>query len=469
MKLRPRGWVVATLLLCACGDTNVGFQGERRIDLSGDVPAGAETHFFLPFEVPDGVAEIEVRHDDLSSENILDWGLDGPGGFRGWGGGKSEPSIVGLDAASPSYVPGPIPAGTWEVVVGKAKLVEEPARFAVEVILRDAPTLSGQEVREAYEEVPALEVGGRWYAGDFHAHTIESDGTPTIPELIALAESRNLDFLMLSEHNTVSQLSWYPDAQTRTDVLLVPGMEFTTYAGHANAIGTTEWLDHRIGVRGATIEAAIADVHAQGGVFSIDHPLLNVGDLCIGCGWQYEVDPQSIDGVEVWGSIFTGVPFWEDLLERGSHAAALGGSDDHRGGTGEGPLYTPLAAPTTRVWAEELSVSALLDGIRNGRTVVQIEGPHGPMIETELDGLGPGDTLVAARSTLRARVTAGEGRQLRLWKNGMIEREVPIDADPFVYETPVEAPAAGEDRYRFEVADGGTLRTIASHVWLRGS
>ena len=461
------------LLLASCSDSDNGFEGdtafegEMRIQLSGEVPAGEETHFFLPFEVPAGVAEIEIHHDDLSDANILDWGLDDPDGFRGWGGGKSEAAIIGREAASPSYVPGPMPAGTWEVVVGKAKIAEQPARYEVEVILRDTATLAPQTERRPYESVPALESTARWYVGDFHSHTTESDGSVTIDELIALAESRDLDFVLMSEHNTVSQLSWYPSRQMSTPVLLLPGMEFTTYAGHANTIGTTEWIDHRTGVRGATIEGAFADAHAQGGLVSINHPLLNVGDLCIGCGWQHDVAPDTIDGVEVMGGIFPGVSFWEDLLARGGHAAALGGSDDHKGGTGSGPLYSPLAVPATRVWAEELSVAGILDGIRNGRTVVQVLGPDGPMIEAELDGDRQGDTVFADTSTLRATVTAAAGMFLRVWKNGELMTTVDVTGDPFVHEVMVIAPASGEDRYRYDVLDGDALAAITSYVWLR--
>ncbi|CAA0121221.1 Uncharacterised protein [Halioglobus japonicus] len=461
------------LLLASCSDSDNGFkgntrfEGETRIQISGEVPAGEETHFFLPFQVPEGVAEIEIHHDDLSSENILDWGLDDPTGFRGWGGGKSQPVIVGLDAASPSYIPGPIPAGTWEVVVGKAKIAEQPARYDVEVILRDTATLAPQTERRPYESPQALESTARWYVGDFHSHTVESDGSVTIDELISFAESRDLDFVLMSEHNTVSQLSWFPSYQITTPVLLLPGMEFTTYAGHANTIGTTQWIDHRTGVRGATIEAAIADTHEQGGLISINHPLLNVGDLCIGCGWQHDVAPDTIDGVEVMGGIFTGVPFWEDLLERGSHAAALGGSDDHRGGTGDGPTYSPLAIPATRVWAEELSVAGILEGIRNGRTVVQVLGPNGPMIEAEMDGIRRGSTVFADTSTLRATVTASSGMFLRVWKNGKLMTTVEITGDPFVHEVMVKAPATGEDRYRYDVLDGNALAAITSYIWLQ--
>ena len=68
----------------------------------GTVPDGPETHFFVPFEVTDeDIVEIVVCHDDLSSANILDWGLDDPNGFRGWGGGNSEPAIVGIETWDP--------------------------------------------------------------------------------------------------------------------------------------------------------------------------------------------------------------------------------------------------------------------------------------------------------------------------------------------------------------------------------
>jgi hypothetical protein len=447
------------------------FAQETVIPFEGMVPEGEETHFFLPFDVPAGIAEIEVRHDDLSSTNILDWGLDDPNGFRGWGGGNTEPAVVGIQAASRSYVPGPIPPGQWEVVVGKAKVRELPARYSVQVTLRTVPTLAPQTERQPYAAPAPLEVGARWYAGDFHVHSRESgDARPTIDEVLDFAAGRGLDFVLLSEHNTTSQLSLYAAAQAgHPHVLLLPGAEFTTYGGHANIIGTTEWVDHRIGVRGATIEAAIRNVHEQGGLFSINHPLLHVGDACIGCGWDHPVDPREIDGVEVHtGPLFTGVPFWEDLVAQGSHAAALGGSDDHQGGRDMGPFDSRIGTPTTMVYAQELSVEAILQAVRDARTVVKVNGPQGPMIETELTGQRNGDTVLAKASTLRATVTGGAGTKLRVIKNGATVEEVAVTADPFVHEFPTEAPPSGEDRYRHELVDDAThLLTVTSYVWLQ--
>jgi hypothetical protein len=436
----------------------------------GEVPTGAETHFFVPFEVPEGIVEIEVRHDDLSSVNILDWGLDDPNGFRGWGGGNSEPAIVGLEAATRSYVPGAMPPGTWEVVVGKARIDEVPALYRIEIFLRTEATLPPQP-RSPYQDPGVLDDEARWYAGDFHVHSRQSgDATPTIDEVLAYARSVGLDFVMLSEHNTNSGLTLYGSIQPDfPDVLIMPGVEWTTYSGHANAIGATEWVDHKIGVRGVTAAGAVQAYHDQGALFSINHPTVPGGNFCIGCPWEIPVDPTMVDGLEVQSAIWDAVDYWEQLVADGSRARALGGSDDHRGGEGSGPLYTPLGVPTTMVFAQNLSVEAILQGIRDGRTVVKVGGIDGPMLETNLTGERLGDTVLAEASTLSAVVTGGAGRTLWVYKNGNVIDRVPIDSDPFTYEQEVLAPEEGEDRYRHQVVVGISPQTIGSYVWLRSA
>lgn len=457
--------VVAAVLLCS----STGWSQPPPLHFEGDVPDSPDTHFFVAFEVPAGTAEIEIRHSDLSSENILDWGLNDPNGFRGWGGGNSEPAIVNELAASRSYVPGPIAAGTWEVVVGKALVTELPGRYSIDVFLRDTTTLAPQTERAAYADPGPLKDEARWYAGDFHVHSTESgDASATLDENLAFAATQGLDFIVLTEHNTNSQLSFYDDAQPRhPDVLIVPGVEFTTYAGHANAIGATEWVDHKIGVRGATIDDAIDDYHQQGALFSVNHPELNVGTLCIGCGWNHAQDPTTIDAVEVISGVFPGFRFWEDLLDQGSHAAALGGSDDHNAGMNLGGTNSPLGVPTTMVFAEELSVAAILQGVREGRTVVRRAGVAGPMIEFDIEGSRTGDTVAADESMLRASVTGAEAAwTARVVRNGEVFREVDLDNDPLEINIALEAPESGSDRYRVEVDDGRNIQAVTSHLWL---
>jgi MYXO-CTERM domain-containing protein len=458
------------LALCVFGLAGSAYAQEEPLVIEGTAPEGPETHFFVAFEVTEGTAEIEVRHENLSSENVLDWGLDDPNGFRGWGGGNSEPAIVGVEAASRSYVPGPLPVGMWEVVVGKASIIATPAQYRIEIFLRSEPTLPPQP-RTPYEDPGALDDEARWYAGDFHVHSRQSgDAQPSIPETLDVAEEAGLDFIMLSEHNTNSGLTLYGGIQPdHPNVLIMPGVEWTTYSGHANAIGATEWVDHKTGVRGATVEDAIDAFHAQGALFYPTHPSEPNFSLCLGCMWEYDVDPTTLDGAEAWGGIWDSIEFWEDLCRNGSHAVAIGGSDDHRGGQDVTPVSRPIGSPRTMVFAENLSVDAIMDGVRAGRTVVKVNGADDPMLETELSGDRVGDTVFADVATLSVVVTDGEGQTLEVRKNGDVIETIPIDGDPFTHEMTVQAPPEGEDRYRHQVIFATAPSTLGSYVWLRAS
>jgi MYXO-CTERM domain-containing protein len=453
------------------------FAAETVIPITGEVPNDEARHFYLPFTVPPGIVEIEVQHDDLSEENILDWGLEDPSGFRGWGGGNTEPAIVGIHAASRSYMPGPIAAGEWRVVVGKAKILVTPAMYDIKVILRDTATLAPQTDRQPYQPPPPLVTGARWYAGDFHVHSVESgDARPPLDEIATFAKSRGLDFVLLSDHNTVSQLDFYASVQkNHPQFLFLPGMEFTTYWGHANAIGSTAWVDDKVELPGNSIAGAAQAFRDQGALFSINHPSLELGDLCIGCGWNHELSPDLIDAVEIQTgnatklSIFgeTAIDFWEQLLDTGRHLAAIGGSDDHRAGVDMSATQSPIGDPTTLVFAEELSVKGIIDGVRNGRTVVKLVGPDSPMVVLSSSVAPAGDTVVAPSTTFRAEVTGGMGHGVRFVVDGAALDEVEVTTDPFVHELTLEGPPEGELRCRAEALQSGKRRTLTSHLWLR--
>ncbi|MFW6051542.1 MAG: CehA/McbA family metallohydrolase [Myxococcota bacterium] len=455
---------------------------EPECELMDNVPAEGD-YFLIPFEVPEGTVEIRVDHSDLSEANILDWGLFDPNGFRGYGGGNPEPAIVGEEAASRSYLPGPLPAGTWHVYVGKAKIAEEPARYCVDITLRDAeagPTLPAQPERAPYEPAAPLATEARWYAGDFHVHSRESgDARPTLDEIATFAKDRGLDFVMLSDHNTVSQLELYADAQARhPSLLFVPGIEVTTYQGHAHAMGATEWVDHRLGHEGLTADMIADAVHAQDALFAIAHPALAIGDGCIGCAWTAPVDAEKIDGLEiqtgaysVTGALFfdDAIELWEDRTLEGAHVTAIGGSDDHKAGQDLGALDSPIGSPTTMVWAEELSAAAILGGVRDGRTVVKLQGPDDPMVELEPDDPRDGDTVTADETVLRMRVRGGDGTTLYLVENGVRGDPIPVMGDPFEVERTVQAPPSGEAFYRAELHVLGAPRVITSHLFLRSA
>ncbi|MBC8072360.1 MAG: PHP domain-containing protein, partial [Deltaproteobacteria bacterium] len=452
---------------------------EQVITLDGVIQADGLDHEFVDFEVPAGTVEIEIRHAAVSDDDVLDWGLYDQDGSRGWGGGNEEPAVVGIDAASRSYAPGPIAPGTWRVVIGKAQIVRSSAAYELEVVLRDEPTLATQPERSAYQPSPALSDAPRWYAGDFHVHSRESgDARPPIDEVATFARSRGLDFVELSDHNVVSQADFIGAVQPdHPELLLLPGIEFTTYAGHANAIGATVWVDHKIGQPGVTIAGAFAELHEQGALVSINHPALDLLDLCIGCAWDHDVDPADIDAVEIAttgfdqaGRLFNddAIAFWDELCDMGAHAAAIGGSDDHKAGVGTALFQSPIGDPTTMVFAAELSAAALLDGIRASRTVVKLQGPADPMVELVAVREHEGDTVYAdVPVDYTATASGAAGLRLRVMQDGEALETVDVAGDPFVHAFAIASPASGETRVRIELLEGTQRRVITSHVWQR--
>lgn len=467
----------ARFAIAALFATSSAMAAETVIPLTGEVPSDEARHFYLPFSVPEGIVEIEIQHDDLSEENILDWGLEDADGFRGWGGGNTEPAVVGIDAASRSYVPGPIAAGQWRVVVGKAQIKATPAMYDVKVILRDVATLPPQPERQPYAPPAPLATGERWYAGDFHVHSRESgDAEPTLDEIAVYAKSQDLDFALISDHNTNTQLDFYATAQAaHPDFLFLPGMEFTTYWGHANAIGSTLWVDDKVELPGNSVEQAAQSFRDQGALFSVNHPTLDLGDLCIGCAWTQELPVDFIDAVEVQtGNVLklnaiigdSAIDFWDELLDQGKHLPAIGGSDDHRAGDPSNFFSSTIGDPTTLVFAQELSVQGIVEGVKRGRTVVKMDGPTSPMIELTSNVAPQGDTVTADVTTFVATVTGGIDHQVRFVRDGELLEEVDVTSDPFVHELELQAPLSGELRVRAEALQSGIRRTLTSHLWL---
>ncbi len=63
---------------------------------------------------------------------------------------------------------------------------------------------------------------------DLHSHSVFSDGSLTPTELVRLAEEKGLSALALTDHNTSKGLQEFMAAGEHSDVITVPGCEFTT-------------------------------------------------------------------------------------------------------------------------------------------------------------------------------------------------------------------------------------------------
>jgi hypothetical protein len=320
----------------------------------------------LPFDVPPNCPGLTVTLD--FNGGVIDLGCADPTGWRGWSGGARRTFSITPTAATPGYLPGELPPGTWHVVLGLHRVPPDGCDYTVSIEF-GAPTLPisarpAIPARPPRRELPAPD-GLRWVATDLHAHTVHSDGALTVPELAALAVSRGLDVLAVTDHNTISHHAELAETSRRYGIALLPGQEMTTELGHANAFGAIGWIDFR-----RPAANWLSDVDAHGGLLSVNHPL--AGD----CAWRQPVRPPL---AEVWHSSWL-APRWGGPLAWwqawGMDTTPVGGSDWHRPGTD-----APPGTPTTWVAVDAAAdgpnelVDAVLAGLRAGRTAISNGSP----------------------------------------------------------------------------------------------
>jgi hypothetical protein len=147
---------------------------------------------------------------------------------------------------------------------------------------------------------------------------------------------------------------------------------------------------------------------------------------------------------------FSGIPFWEALLNQGLRITGVGGSDNHDPSLGRD---TPSAVgmPTTVIEASELSETAILEAIRRGRVAIDLDGTADRTLDfTARTGgcaASMGGTLVAG---------ADETVDFEVIVNGAPEGRIePIHDGEIIAASQGTANDAGETRARFSlVADG---------------
>jgi len=320
--------------------------------------------------------------------------------------------------------------------------------------------------------------------GDLHVHSRESgDASASFDEIVTLARARGLDFVVLSDHNTVAQHALVAALQASTpDLLFVRGAEVTTYGGHGNAVGAGAYVDHRVGLDGRSAAAIVRDVNAQGGIFVVNHPTLALGSACIGCAWEHADTPWGeVGAIEViTGNYTIGVrlfldatlALWDARLDEGARIAAVGGSDDHRAGRDTGSMASAIGSPTTWVWVDELSEAGILAGLRAGRTVVGLRGPEDPLVELAAPEAGAariGDTAMArgGEVVVEAHVVGGRGTRLTLVGRGgaRLGDAVDIDGDDVRVRLPVRVGPEG-GRVRAQLSVGPDPIVVTSHLWI---
>lgn len=472
--------LVATLLLAV-----PSFAAEPAPDLTlTGVLTGRDHRTWreVPFRVPPGVTRLTVAFDHTGREekSVIDIGIRDPQRFRGWSGGDKSGFTISESEATPSYLPGPIPAGTWALLLGVPNLRKSTeARWTARIHFDRGPEFHG------FYDKP-LKTGLAWYRGDLHMHTAHSDGACAsrrgvrVPcpvfKTVEAAEARGLDFIAITDHNTTSHFEAMRElAPYFDDLLLIPGREITTFFGHANIFGPQAFLEFRLGGPKAPDMGAIEDeVERAGGLISINHPGLPSGETCMGCGWTAKTDDARIQAIEVENGgalrssggtdLLSGLAFWEARLNARFRITGIGGSDNHDATL---PAGAPSAVgyPTTVVHAQALSQDAILAAIRSGHVFIDVQGTKDRLLEatTEARGRGfeMGDRVPAApgvRLAIRLHVSHAAGGHIVVSGPAASRVSLPLPALASDDETrTVELAADGADEWlRFDVrgADG---------------
>lgn len=305
-----------------------------------------------------------------------------------------------------------------------------------------------------------------WYAGDFHAHTTASDGKYSPDALVHLALAAGLDFISITDHNTVAG---FDALAAPLPMPVIRGIEVTLPSGHFNVLGFNDapaWLQFggaedepeperrkRLGE-----QVMVADLmqrcQAEGFLVSINHPLL--------LPWEWQETAillSQVHCLEIWNDPTwpdnasanpAAVAMWTQWLDAGYRITAIGGTDFHFTVSKPGPYHPAIHLPRTLVYAEQLSVAAILAGVRQRHVVVSME----PTVTLQAQGAGRqfgiGDDMLGVRGTIELQATVRTTLSevmIQMIKNGAV---------------------VGTQRYQGEV---GSLvfedRVDASPVWYR--
>jgi len=188
---------------------------------------------------------------------------------------------------------------------------------------------------------------------DFHVHTIYSDGKGSVRDVLKVAERKGLDGLVITDHNTVSG---YLEAKSYgSRMLVLPGYEVTTDAGHILVVGLEE-MPPKIGLIPYPYERLVEWVKREGGLAILAHPAAGRIKLnrWIRC---------KPNAVEVLNASY---PIFHPLVDKGLNVAlrlgvtCIGGSDAHDPRS-VGDAYTIVDV------VDDPDEKSIIEAVRSGR------------------------------------------------------------------------------------------------------
>ena len=216
--------------------------------------------------------------------------------------------------------------------------------------------------------LPPFNLSGKWFKGNLHTHTTQSDGKPTPAENMEWHAEHGYDFVAITDHNRLTNpLEFLP----QPPLLAIPSLEYSARRGevdyHIIAIGLNAMPIAHMQDPQATIDA----VNAADGLCFIAHPYWHDHTLD-------DLTPlHGHIGIEIfntgcWLEINKGhsLVHWDLLLRRGHKLFGLAVDDSHF-------RYPDHGRGWVVVRTENLNAPSILDALRRG----QFYSTMGPTID----------------------------------------------------------------------------------------
>lgn len=207
------------------------------------------------------------------------------------------------------------------------------------------------------------------YKFELHCHTYHSDGNFSPEELVAAAREAGLDGIALTDHNTSSGVEEAVYYGKKYGVLVIPGIEWTTFYGHVTVLGGHSRVDWK-SVNPLSVEDRINEARLAGDVCILAHPYRVGYPVCTGGMNEF---PRgifaAIDGYEaVSEDVNTPtnrrqIAEYLELVKAGYRISAVYGRDWHR------PSNIEYAVTELAIEGA-LNVENALEAIRRGRTAI---------------------------------------------------------------------------------------------------
>ena len=221
------------------------------------------------------------------------------------------------------------------------------------------------------------EHGARWFKGNLHTHTTESDGRMSPDDCAALYAAHGYDFLSLTDHWRISKTDRHP-----CGILLLSGVEYDFGRDvregifHVVAVGCEK--DPGV-TREDSVRICIDKIHAAGGTADLAHPAWSMNTA------EQLLPLRDVDYTEIYNTT-SGLPrncrpysgeTVDQLAARGVFwkTAAVDDAHWYNGDQCRSFIY---------VKAEECTPDAILQSIRRG----EFYASQGPRLEARLDRTG---------------------------------------------------------------------------------